>query len=424
MCSLSFLVFLFKYVYHTSEQNIQILGYLVFRHMVYNNIMSHQDFPSKFIALKKSSKGNPILSIGSKPVLFAFTSKAVEDVVLNEYDSFEKDGGLKRLEYVLGEGLITSEEPKHMKNKKEISPAFRNSHMVEYESKISAILDSVLAGWSGEINVRKEMGFFVFKSILEILFSESMDNNFEEIRKNINTASHKISRDIQDEELFKSKEYLRKLSKKIVDRRLESKEDKNDFLGILIKSYNDGKIDVNDLYDEAITMLLVGYETTSYALEWAVYYLSINKNWQEKISKEENIDAFIDEVLRLRPPIWNEERVAIKDVNIDGTNITAGTQVVVSSLAVHRNKDIFEDPDTFKPERWFEDRELKKGEYFPFLFGKRQCIGKEFALMEMRIVLTKIAQRFHVEPIENLIEHTYTISYRPFDAIKIFVTDK
>ena len=386
--------------------------------------MQSDNFATMIINLKKMTKGNPSLNIESEPIFFAFTNKAVEDVVLNKYDSFHKSGGLRRLEYVLGEGLITSEEPKHMKNKREISPAFNSNHMAEYESKISTIIDYILSSWSGKINVRTEMGFVVFKTILEIFFSESMDDDFEKIRNNINTASYKISRNIEDEELFRSKEELRELSKTIVDKRLNSTETKNDFLGIIVESYNNKKMTLDELYDEAINMLLVGYETTSFALEWAVYYLAISKEWQEKISREENVDAFIDEVLRVRPPVWNEERVAIKDVNIDGTDIPSGTQVVVSALAIQRNEDVFEDPDTFKPERWFENKELGKGEYFPFLFGKRQCIGKEFALMEMRIVLTKIAQKFYVELGEPFKTHTYTISYRPSSAIKIFVTNK
>jgi cytochrome P450 len=376
------------------------------------------------INLKKMTKGNISLNVESEPIFFAFTNKAVEDVVLNKYDSFHKSGGLRRLEYVLGEGLITSEEPKHMKNKREISPAFNSNHMAEYESKIAKIVDYILSSWSGQVDVRKEMGFVVFKTILEIFFSENMDYDFEKIRKNIDTASYKISRNIQDEELLRSKEELRQLSKTIVDKRLNSKEIKNDFLGIIIDSYKNNKMNIDEVYDEAINMLLVGYETTSYALEWAVYYLAISKDWQKKISKEENVDAFIDEVLRVRPPVWNEERIAIKDVNIDGTDIPSGSKVVVSALAIQRNEDVFEDPDTFKPERWFENKELEKGEYFPFLFGKRQCIGKEFALMEMRIVVTKIAQKFNVELVEQLDSHTYTISYRPGSAIKIFVTDK
>ena len=373
------------------------------------------------MSLKKATNGNPSININSENVLFAFTSKAVEDVILNEYSSFEKSGGMKRLNYVLGEGLITSEEPKHMHNKKEIAPTFHNNHMVEYENRISAIIDSLLYNWSDEVDVRKEMGFFVFKSILEIFFSESMDEHFAEARESVSTASYKIANNIYDDELFKSKEWLREFSKNIVDKRLESKEIKNDFLDIIINSYNNKKIDIDGLYDEAITMLLVGYETTAFALEWAVYYLSINKDWQEKISREENVDAFVNEVLRMCPPIWNEQRVAIKDVNIDGIDIVAGTQVMVSSLAVHRNKDVFEDPDTFKPERWFGNKDLSKGEYFPFLFGKRQCIGKEFALMEMRIMLIKIAKNFTVDLVKENIGNAATISYKPKDPIIISV---
>jgi len=383
--------------------------------------MSSPDIPSIFMLLKKATKGNPSINVNSEKVLFAFTNKAVEDVILNEYSSFEKSGGMKRLNYVLGEGLITSEEPKHMHNKKEIAPTFHNNHMVEYENKISAIIDSLLSNWHDEVDVRKEMGFFVFKSILEIFFSESMDEYFPEARGHVSLASYKIANNIFDDELFDSKEWLREFSKNIVDKRLESKEIKNDFLDIIINSYNNKKIDLEGLYDEAITMLLVGYETTAFALEWAVYYLSINKDWQEKISREENVDAFIDEVLRMCPPIWNEQRVAIKDVNIDGIDIVAGTQVMVSSLAVHRDKDVFEDPDTFKPERWFDKKDLSKGEYFPFLFGKRQCIGKEFALMEMRIMLIKIAKKFTVDLVSENIGNDATISYKTKNPTRIIV---
>ena len=331
--------------------------------------------PKILMLLKKSTTGNPFVKIGSDKVFFAFTNKAVEDVILNKYSSFEKSGGLNRLKYLLGEGLITSEEPKHMYNKKEISPAFRNNHMLEYENKVSKIVDSVLSGWSGNVNAREQMSLVVFKSVLEIFFSENIDEHIPQLRDNTFIATGKLASAEYDEELEKSTKELRELSKKIVDKRIGSTENKNDFLGILINSYNDGKISLEDVYDEAITILLVSYETTIYSLETSLYYLAVNKDWQDKVSEDENANAFINEVLRISPPIWYEERVSIEDVTIDGKELPLGTQVVVSSLAVHRDKDVFEDPDSFKPERWFDNKELQKGEYFPFLFGKRQCIG-------------------------------------------------
>jgi len=424
MGALFFYVYFLYSMYRTSEQNIQILGYLVFILVVYTKDMSSENTPSIFMLLKKATQGNPFINLDSNKVFFAFTSKAVEDVVLNKYKSFKKEGGFKRLKYVLGEGLITSEEPIHMNNKKEISPLFSHNHIQHYETKVSEILDSILSRWSGEVNVRKDMGLFVFKTTMEIFFSENLDNDFEEIRDHISLVSDKVAFGIYDEELDKSTKYLKDLTKRIVDKRLESNEDKHDFLSTLINSYKNKKIDRDGLYDEALTILLTSYETTAYVLEWSVYYLSINKNWQEKISREEDVDAFISEVLRMCPAIWNAKRIAVEDVNVDGTDITAGTEVMVCSLASHRDKNIFEDPDTFKPERWFENRELAKGAYFPFLFGKRQCIGKDLAWMEISLVLTKIAKKFNIELVNKEVSHFGGLSYRIKDPIIINVKEK
>jgi cytochrome P450 len=382
------------------------------------------DLPSLYMFFKKVTTGNPLIKFNSENIFFAFTDKAVEDVALNKYSSFTKSGGFKRLRSVLGDGLFTGEEPRHMEKKKEIYTAFNNDHINEYENKIVLVVDDVLSNWFDKVDVRNEMRLIIFKSVMEIFFSENIDDEFSRIQKNVYIVSDKIAQDVQDEELDRLTKELKDIIKKVVDKRLASKEIKNDFLGILVNSYNNNKMEINDLYDESLTILLGSYETTAYALEWAVYYLSINKDWQETISKGENTDAFINEVLRMCPPIWNSERIATEDVIIDGKEIPAGTQVVLSSLAVQRDKNVFEDPDTFKPERWFDNKQLSKGEYFPFLFGKRQCIGKEFALMEMRIVLTKIAKKFDLELINDQVSYVGGMSYRPKDPISIYVKNK
>ena len=386
--------------------------------------MVNPDVPSLYMLFKKITTGNPLINVNSENIFFAFTKKAVEDVALNKYSSFTKNGGFKRLRSVLGDGLFTGEEPRHMEKKKEIYPAFNNDHMVEYENKISLAVDEVLSKWFDKVDVRTEMRFIIFKTVMEIFFSENIDSEFEKIKENTYIISNKISYNVQDEELSKLTKELKDIIKRVVDKRLSSKEIKNDFLGILINSYNNNKMELDDLYDESLTILLGSYETTAYALEWAVYYLSINKNWQETISRGEHTDAFIDEVLRMCPPIWNSERIATEDVVIDGKEIPAGTQVVLSSLAVQRDKNVFEDPDSFKPERWFDNNQLSKGEYFPFLFGKRQCIGKDFALMEMRIILTKIAKKFDLELINDQVSYIGGMSYRPKDPIFVYVKNK
>ena len=386
--------------------------------------MLNKDQVAMLMFLKNKSKSNQLVSTKLENVFFAFTSKAVEDVLLNKYKSFVKNGVWKRLRCILGEGLFTTEEPRHMIDKKEIFPAFHSDKTKEYENKVSGIVDFSLQNWSEKVNVRKEMQFLVFKITMEVFFSKNIDSDFVKIRDNISLSSDIVLSDASDEELVILTKDLKDYVKKIVDERLESKENKNDLLDTLIKSYNNKKMNIDDLYDHAVTIIFSGYESTAYFLEWAVYYLSINKKWQDKISKEEDVDAFINEVLRMCPPVWNTERIATEDVNVDGTDLTAGTKVIVSSLAMHKDKNIFKDPDSFSPERWLENKDLAKGEYFPFLFGKRQCIAKDFVLMETRLILTKIAKKFDVELINDTVSYLGALTYRPKDEIKIYVKNK
>ena len=125
------------------------------------------------------------------------------------------------------------------------------------------------------------------------------------------------------------------------------------------------------------------------------------------------------------PPIWISERRAIEDVDVDGTHIPSGTKLIVSSFAMQRDQSVFEDAQEFIPERWLTGKKLSRGEYFPFLFGKRQCIAREFALMEIRLVLTEITKRFEIELVNN--EEVYFnggLTHKPSKDIIIRIANK
>lgn len=386
--------------------------------------MQSEDLPNFYRLMKKRIVGNYTPNPSKGNVFVAVTSQAVEDVLLNKSSSFVKDGEHNRLKLALGQGIFTNEEPRHMEKKKQISPAFDHSHVNDYKEKISILIDDMISTWDGNVNVRDEIGYFVYKSTMSIFFSETSEVHFEKIRKNISILSDKIAFDEVDDEMFRIIKVLREITNNLVNKRIESKEVVHDFLGILINSYNNNTMTLDDVYDEAITILLASYETTAYALEWAVYYLAVNQDWQEKISREENVNAFIKEVFRIAAPIWKSSRMAIEDVTIDGTELLSGTQVVVSSFIMHRDKNVFKDPDSFKPERWFEDQDLAKGDYFPFLFGKRQCIGKEFALMEMDLLLTKISRRFILESVNKSARHIAGMAFKPKFPTTVSVQNK
>ncbi len=104
----------------------------------------------------------------------------------------------------------------------------------------------------------------------------------------------------------------------------------------------------------------------------------------------------LSEALRLYPPSWLLARAALRECEIGGWRVAAGTILLMSQWVSHRDTRFFERPEAFDPDRWAGDlsRRLPRCAYFPFGAGPRLCIGNTFALMEMTLLLATIAQQF------------------------------
>ena len=100
--------------------------------------------------------------------------------------------------------------------------------------------------------------------------------------------------------------------------------------------------------------------------------------------------------MRLYPPAWGIAREALADCEIGGYDVPKGTQIFMVQMLVHRDGRWFDDPETFKPERWDNDliKRLPRCAYFPFGDGPRICIGNHFAMMEAVLILATIASGF------------------------------
>ena len=173
------------------------------------------------------------------------------------------------------------------------------------------------------------------------------------------------------------------------------------------------------LRDEAVTIFLAGYETTSVALTWALPLILNDAACFAKLQAE--IDTVLggqpvtfanvgqlgytrmvlQEVMRLRPPASWLPRVAVEDDEIAGYHIPAGTMVVLPIYMYHHHPAFWEEPTKFDPERFSPERSAGRHAFawIPFGAGQRLCIGRDFAMLEGQMILATILQQFTLTPL-------------------------
>lgn len=186
----------------------------------------------------------------------------------------------------------------------------------------------------------------------------------------------------------------------------------DDVLGMLLGGQVDDLTadEMAGVRNEVVTLLIAGHETVASALTWTWHLLTSHPDAYARLLAE--VDALgrdpvglddlarlpfaravFDEALRLYPPAWViTRRVAEPDV-LGGYRVEPGTLVLISTYAVHRDPRLWPRPDEFRPQRWTDDTDRgPRWSYLPFGAGTRQCIGKDFALVEGVLMLAVLAR--------------------------------
>jgi cytochrome P450 len=209
-----------------------------------------------------------------------------------------------------------------------------------------------------------------------------------------------------------ARELVNRTILEIIERRRHRQEPGEDLLGLLIEATDDqGALSDRQLRDEVVTTYIAGYETTAWALAWTLWQLgkqpAITRAIQAELEHEDDplkvplIDAAFCEGLRLFPSAPILPRLALNDEELRGHPIPEGTIVVTSPWLVHRNPEIWPDPDRYDPQRFLDEEQVAarhRQAWMPFGAGQRICIGKGLALMEGRLALGELLRRFTPSP--------------------------
>ncbi|OIB57337.1 cytochrome P450 [Natrialba sp. SSL1] len=177
------------------------------------------------------------------------------------------------------------------------------------------------------------------------------------------------------------------------------------------------QLTTKEIEDQLITMVFAGHETTATALAFTLYVLATQPDIREQFQQEldtvldgdppsyndlQNLvftEQIITEALRLYPPIHTIPRQTMTDVEINGYRLPEGHEIHLSVIHVHRDEQFYDEPLSFRPTRWSDEFEegLHDFAYAPFGSGRRSCIGREFALLEAKVVLATIGQQFQFD---------------------------
>jgi cytochrome P450 len=189
-----------------------------------------------------------------------------------------------------------------------------------------------------------------------------------------------------------------------------------DILSLLLATrYDDGSpLDDRDLYEQLMTIVIAGHETTAIALAWAFHLVHTHPAVAERLDAELRaapadaealtrlpyLEAVCNETLRLMPLTAQIIRKLKQPFTLKGFTLPAGLGVGVSILSVHRREELYPEPEAFRPERFLE-RSFAPYEFLPFGGGARRCLGAAFASYEMKIVLGSILQTARLRSAET-----------------------
>ncbi|MBS1913709.1 MAG: cytochrome P450 [Bacteroidetes bacterium] len=412
--------------------------------------------PLPFLTQNARTYGDIVfMRLATIPVYLLSHPDDIEYVLLAANRKFIKPRLLRDAGEVLGNGLLTSEGDLWLRQRRLMQPAFHRDRINAYGETMVELTLHMLDDWSDglECDIHDQMMHLTLAIVVRTLFGTDIGMRGSEVGAALNVALERFVDRLSLKRLLDSIPFLprnRRFQRararldeiiyEIINQR-RSNPGGTDLLSLLLAARDEdgSRMDDRQLRDEAITLFLAGHETTAIALTWTWYLLAQHPEVEEKLTAELDrelggappavadlsrlryTEMVVKESMRLYPPAWRIGREAIEECTIRGYRIPQGAQVVMSQWIVHRDPRFFADADQFRPERW-EDipGTLPRYAYFPFGGGARRCIGDTFAMMEARLIVAAVHQRFRLRLLpDQRIDLWPSITLRPRHGVRM-----
>jgi cytochrome P450 len=381
------------------------------------------------------------------PIVFINDPEYIREILVTQASSFVKERTVRRMKLLLGEGLITSDDPIHMRQRKIAAPAFHRQRIAAYGDQIVACALHQREAWqpNQHIDISAASMQLSLEIVARTLFNTEVTADIRSINDEVNTimglynfivAFPKIESFMHlpipgITKFRRSKARLDAVVDRLIHEHREAaargEPDRGDLLSMLLASKYESEdptqqtgMSDEQVRDEVLTIFLAGYETVANGLAWTWYLLSQNPHIEANLHAE--LDAVLGtgsaqrlptladypalryteqvfaESMRLYPPAWAMGRMSTKPITLGPYTIPAGAHFFFSQYIMGRDPQYFPDPLRFDPDRFTPENKATRAKftYFPFGGGSRQCIGESFAWMEGVFSIATLAQRWRM----------------------------
>ncbi|MGL5035485.1 MAG: cytochrome P450 [Microcystaceae cyanobacterium] len=411
------------------------------------NFLQDADFAHK----RRTKYGNIFKTrIFGSPTIFISTAAANRFLFTNENQYFVATWP-KSVEVLLGPASLSLQTGTfHSDRRKLMFQAFQPRALASYIPKMEIITQRYLAEWEkqGNLTWYSELKRYTFDVASNLLIGTDYQSNpaifqyFEDWSTGLFSIPVALPWTTFGKALAARKKLLQSLERIILERQKQSNLGE-DALSLLLqaKDENGQALSLAELKDQILVLLFAGHETLTSAIASFCLLMAQNPDVMAKVRLElaetpltnpltlnalkslTYLDQVLKEVLRFVPPVGGGFRKVIKTCEFDGYQFPEGWLVQYNIATTHKDGDFYQQPDRFDPDRFSPERAEDKQKsfgYIPFGGGLRECLGKEFARLEMKIFAIYLARNYDWKILPNQdLELTIIPSPRPKDGLKV-----
>jgi cytochrome P450 len=362
--------------------------------------------------------------LSAPPFVFVSDPDEIKQVFTAPADVLHPGEGAQILEPILGQNsVILLDGRPHLSQRKLMLPAFHGERMQKLSGLLTEVSEREVDTWPKDRSVATHplLQALTLEVILRAVFGLDPGPRLDRLRTTLTTMATEATQPFSAlpwlqkdanprwRRFVAIREETDQLIFDLIDERRAEQAERADILSMLLDArHEDGSpMSAQELRDELMTLLVAGHETTASSLAWAVERLVREPRVVERLQREVDsgdgdayLTATIQETLRARPVLANSApRLVKRPVEVGGWQYDASSPVclVPNAYLVHHDAAVYQDPYTFRPERFLDE---PPGTYtwIPFGGGRRRCLGASFAQLEMKIVLRAILERLTIAP--------------------------